>query len=71
MWSVSANAAGLAMAAMGCTSTGCPSTIRNPAGVFIQALAMTTKMPERTPEKATIAPAARWVRGGIRFHPYR
>lgn len=37
-------------------STGLPSTRRKPVGAFIHALAMTTKMPESAPLRATIAP---------------
>ena len=43
------NQALLNMAAMGSTSTTWPSTMRNPAGLFIQALAEMTKMAEAVP----------------------
>ena len=43
------NQALLNMAAMGSTSTTWPSTMRNPAGLFIQALAEMTKMAESVP----------------------
>jgi hypothetical protein len=62
-------AAGLRMAARGSTSTAFPSTRRNPVGVFIHALAMTTNTPEMAPLNATSTPEARWARGGTRSHP--
>jgi hypothetical protein len=49
--------------------TGLPSINRNPVGVFIHALAMTTKIAEAAPLKATSAPAAKCARGETRPQP--
>ena len=65
------SAAALAIAASGCTFTACPFTSSNPVGAFIQALAMTTKMPDATPLTATATPAQRCARDEMRSHPYR
>src|SRR5207245_505944 len=62
-------AAGFAIAASGSTFTARPATSSNPVGVFIHALAITTKMPDRPPLTATSTPAARWARREIRSHP--
>src|SRR5439155_1753262 len=63
MCSASLSAAELAMAARGSTSTTRPPSSRKPAGVFIQALAITTKIPDSVPLRATIAPASQCGRG--------
>ena len=46
-------------------------TSRNPAGVFIHALANTTKIPEAAPDTATSTPASQCTRGGTRSQPYK
>ena len=71
MWIVSVAEAGFSIAARGETSTGLPSTRVKPAGLFIHALAVTTKTPERIPPMATSTPEARWRRGETRSQPYR
>src|SRR5688500_10478098 len=71
MCSVWENAAGLAMAANGRTSVGCPSIIVKPVGVFIHAFAMTTKMPDSTPLRATMMTDARCARGARRPGEHR
>ena len=71
MWSTSAAAAGFSMAAIGSTSTTRPPITRKPAGVFIQAFAVTTNMPETAPEIAISTPANKWARGLMRSHPNR
>ena len=71
MCRVSVKAAGLRMAANGSMSTARPSTQRKPVGVFIHAFAITTKMPDRTPERATSTPASQCRTRGTRSHPYR
>src|ERR1044071_6634225 len=48
-----------------------PSTILKPAGVFIHALAVTTKMPDVTPPRITSTPQNQCTRGGKRFHPIK
>ena len=62
---------GLSIPAIGSTLAMAPSTTSNPAGAFIQALAITTKTPEAAPLAATMMPANRWARDEIRSHPYR
>ena len=57
------------MARIGSTFTNRPSTTSKPVGEFIHALAITTKIPERTPLAATTAPATQCNRGGTRFQP--
>jgi len=59
------------IAAIGSTFTTCPPWSSKPAGAFIQAFAITTKMPEAAPLTATATPAQRWARGEIRSQPYR
>ena len=59
------------MAAIGSTFTGRPFNISKPRGVFIQALAMTTKTAEAAPLTATITPAKTCARAEMRFQPYR
>ena len=65
----SARAAGLNIAAIGSTSTGRPSSIRKPAGVFIQALVVTTKTAETAPLAATMTPENQCASGGMRSQP--
>src|SRR6266496_3362864 len=48
-----------------------PSTILKPAGVFIHALAVTTKMPDVTPPRITSTPQNQCTKGGRRFHPIK
>ena len=69
MCSVSLKAAALRMAAIGSTLTARPSTKSKPAGVFIHALAMTTKIPDSVPLRATITPASQCIHGGTRSQP--
>ena len=71
MCSVSLRAAGLRIAAMGSTFTARPATRSKPAGVFIHALAMTTKIPDAVPLRATVTPASQCVHGDTRSQPYR
>jgi hypothetical protein len=61
----------VSIAATGSTSATWPSTIRKPAGVFIHALAVTTKIPESAPLTATTTPEKRCTRGLTRSQPYR
>ena len=46
-----------------------PLSIAKPVGVFIHALAKTTKIPDTVPLKATITPAAQCVHGARRSQP--
>ncbi len=69
MWSTSGSAAGVRIAATTSTSVILPPTIRKPAGVFIQALAITTNTAEAAPLAATISPAAMWARRPMRSQP--
>ena len=71
MCSVWEKAAAFAIAAKGLTSIAFPSTRRKPAGVFIHALAMTTKMPDMTPLTATTRPANKCAPRLTRSQPYR
>ena len=59
MWIVSTGVALLNIATSGCGSVTFPSTMVNPCGSFIQALAVTTKNAEATPAIATGMPLAR------------
>src|ERR1035438_7204967 len=61
--------AGFSIAAIGSISVNLPSTSLKPAGAFIQALAVTTKMPEKIPLTATIIPETQCSRGDRRFQP--
>ena len=61
----------LAIAASGSMSTARPSTMRNPTGVFIQALAMTTNTADRAPLTATTIPANKCIDGVTILRPYR
>ena len=63
------NQALLNMAAMGSTSTTWPSTMRNPAGLFIQALAEMTKMAEAVPLMAIGNAVSQCARGERRSQP--
>ena len=56
MWRACWNQASLNMAAIGSTLVTSPLTTLNPAGLFIQALAATTKIPEAAPLIATGIP---------------
>lgn len=58
--------AGVNIAAHGSGSTTRPPTSRNPWGVFIQALAATTKNADATPATTIGNPEARCTRGGNR-----
>ena len=71
MWMVCVSAAGLKIAAIGSMPAGFPSTMVNPVGVFIQAFAMTTKIPLSAPLRATTMPAHRCARPDSRSQPYR
>ena len=62
MWIVWVSAAGLRIAAIGSMPTGFPSSMVNPVGVFIHAFAITTKIPESAPLRATTIPAHRCFR---------
>ena len=65
------NAAGVAIAAIGSMSVNAPATSVKPTGVFIQAFAMTTKIPDAAPLIAISTPASRCARGGTFSQPYR
>src|SRR5688572_7339790 len=65
------NQALLNMAATGSTSTTWPSTMRNPAGLFIQALAEMTKMAEAVPLMAIGNAGSQCARGERRSQPSR
>ncbi len=69
MCSACGNAAGVPIAAIGSMSANLPSTSVKPVGVFIHALAMTTKTPEAAPLTATRMPATRCARGETLSHP--
>jgi len=56
---------------MGSTLVIRPPMISNPAGECIQALAVTTKIPEAIPLTATATPDQMCARGEIRSQPYR
>ena len=71
MWMVWDRAAALPIAAIGSTLTARPFTSSNPAGAFIHAFAITTKMPDAAPLSATATPAQRCARDEIRSQPYR
>ena len=71
MCSVCCKAIGLSMPAIGSTFATRPCTTSKPAGAFIHALAITTKIPEAAPLTATMMPAHRCARGEIRSQPYR
>src|ERR1039458_5007797 len=59
------------MAAIGSILVNLPSTSLKPAGAFIQALAVTTKIPEKIPLTATMIPESQCRNGDRRFQPYR
>ena len=69
MWMTCCRAAGLSMAAIGSILVTRPSTISNPVGAFIQALAVTTNTPESMPLIATTIPASQCTTAGIRSQP--
>ena len=69
MCSVWGNAAGVPIAAMGSMLLKEPFASVKPVGVFIQAFAMTTKMPDAAPLSATRTPASRWARGDTLSQP--
>src|SRR5688572_4310724 len=48
-----------------------PLTKSNPAGLFIQAFADTTKIPEASPLIPTTTPVTQWNHVLKRSHPYR
>jgi hypothetical protein len=63
------NVDGFSMPAIGSTPAIAPFCIVTPAGVVIQAFTITTKIAEAAPLTATIMPARRCARGGMRFQP--
>ena len=69
MWANCSQTPSLNIARHGSTSVTSPSTIRNPVGLFIQALTAITQKVPTTPAHAIGISMARWRRGGIRPHP--
>ena len=63
--------AALNMAFTGSILIGLPFTQSNPAGLFIHALADTTKIPDITPEILTITPDIQCIHLFSLFHPYK
>ena len=70
MWVVCTGVAALNIAPQGSGSTTLPEeSRRNPAGWFIQALAVTTNQAEATPATTIGTPVRRWTLGERRSHP--
>src|SRR5258705_7814945 len=59
------------MAFTGLILTALPFTQSKPAGLFIQALADTTKMPDKIPDILTKTPDSQCTHLFNLFHPYR
>ena len=71
MCAVSVGQAGLNRAATGSMCVMWPWLSVKPRGTFIQALAVTMKKAEATPETATGTPESQCARGESRSQPYR
>src|SRR4051812_25978939 len=71
MWMDCESHALLNIAFTGSMFIASPFTHSKPAGLFIQALADTTKMPDITPEIEMITPEAQCTHRFSRFQPYR
>src|SRR5258708_33849413 len=63
--------AALNIAFRGSMLIGLPFTQSKPAGLFIHALADTTKIPDKTPEMPTITPDIQCIHLFSLFHPYK
>jgi hypothetical protein len=71
IWVVSGHVAALNIADHGRTLTSRPWRSVKPCGLFIHALAQTTKNAESTPATKIGTPAIRCARGESRSQPYR
>ncbi len=69
MCSVCWKAIGFSMAAIGSTWASCPFTTSKPVGAFIQAFAITTKMPDSGAAHRDEDAGPEWARGEIRSQP--